>query len=314
MTKVEGPLTSRLTIGTRGSKLALAQTYWVREQILRQFPGRPIEIRTIKTSADWDTQTPIRAGSGKGVFVKEIEEALLNREIDLAVHSMKDVPTEIPYLLDISIIPMREDARDALITLDNKQNMGSLPAGAVVGTGSARRQAQILAMRSDLKILDIRGNVDTRLRKLQDGKYDAIVLACAGLHRLGLTERITSRLELSEMLPAPGQGALALQTRKDDAQVRSMIQFLNHPPTASAVLAERVFLKHVGGGCNSPVAVHACVSNGVGRIDGLVATPDGRKVLRESLVEKAERIEETALSLADKILTMGGRAILRAVH
>ncbi len=269
-----------LIIGTRGSKLALTQTSWVRDQIQRRFPDAQLEIKIIKTTADRDQLMPLRSASLRGVFVKEIEEALIAGEIDLAVHSAKDMPTKLPDPLEISVIPEREDARDALLSAPEITLVRELPQGAVVGTGSIRRQAQVLALRPDLRVTDIRGNVDTRLERLRVGQYAAIILACAGLHRLGLSGRISARLDLSEMLPAPGQGALALETRKDD------------------------------GGCNSPVAVYACHENGRLKIEGLAAIPDGSRIIRDSIFSSPSQAEQAALSLADRILFRGGAEIL----
>jgi hydroxymethylbilane synthase len=257
-------------IGSRGSKLALVQSTWVKQQILDRFPETPIEIRIIKTSADRDQRTSLRSGTTTGVFVKEIEDALMAGEIDLAVHSMKDVPTRIPEGLCLEAIPVREDPRDAMLARLPIRDICGLPPGAVVGTGSIRRQAQLLAKRPDLRVKDIRGNVDTRLEKLESGAYDAVILACAGLKRLGLQDRINFPLEMESMLPAPGQGALALQIRKDDRKVARLIANLNHRETAISIGAEREFLRTMGGGCNSPIAVHAWLSKGLLTIVGLV--------------------------------------------
>jgi len=303
-----------LTIGTRGSKLALVQTEWVEAEIRSHFPDARITVKIIKTSADKDTKTSIRSGSSTGVFVKEIEEALLAAEIDVAVHSMKDLPTRIPDRLDIGAIPAREDARDALIAGGGCRKLGDLPVGAVVGTGSVRRQAQILALRPDLHAKDIRGNVQTRLQKLASGDYDAIILACAGLNRLGLQDRISVCLDYREMLPAPGQGALALEMRKGDERVAALLAVLNESATAAAVLAERAFLRRLGGGCNSPIAVHARSGDGNCTIEGLVATPDGRAIVRDTTECPLAAAVEAAEALAEKLLSKGGAEILKALH
>ena len=299
-----------LTIGSRGSALALTQTAWVKAQILRSFPEAQIDIKIISTSADRDTKTSIRTAWATGVFVKEIEDALLAHEIDLAVHSMKDMPTRIPDPLEIAAIPVREDPRDALIAPKHVLRLSDLPHGASIGTGSIRRQAQLLALRPDLRICDIRGNVDTRLRKMEDGTYDAIILACAGLRRLGLEHRITLPLDLDTMIPAPGQGALALEARRGDRRTAELIQAAHHPPTASAVLAERAFLRSMGGGCNSPIAVHANVEEGSMKIMGLVARPDGKRVLRQTWCQVDASPEATGESLANALISMGARDIL----
>ncbi len=301
-----------ITIGSRGSALALAQTGWVRDQISAKFPDEQIAIKVIKTSADRNPTASIRAGSSVGVFVKELEQALIEKEIDIAVHSMKDVPTSLSPGLTISAVPEREDARDAFIS-DKARKLTELPSGSIVGTGSIRRQSQLLVMRPDLKVLDIRGNVDTRLKKLHEGAYDAIVLACAGLNRLGLNGQICSAFEFSEILPAPGQGALAIEVRMDDQHAITLTSILNHIPTATAVSAERLFLQHMGGGCNVPVAAYARFSLGMMQIDGLVASPDGKTVIAESVWQRSEMANDAVRALADRILERGGRAILDAL-
>jgi hydroxymethylbilane synthase len=302
-----------LIIGSRGSALALAQTNWIREKIIARFPAVEVSVHVIRTSADKDTTSSIRSGAAVGVFVKELEQALLQKEIDLAVHSMKDLPTSIPDGLRIAAIPEREEAQDALIT-GGASGLFQLPAGARIGTGSIRRQAQILALRPDLKILDIRGNIETRLRKLQEGTYDAIVLACAGLNRLGLGDRIAAKFSTSEMLPAPGQGALAVEARDDDARLVDIAAALNHLPTFQAVTAERAFLQRMGGGCNVPVAAYARVAGGFVEMDGLVASPDGSRALRSVLRGDCDTAVETAMHLADEILARGGRDILESLE
>ncbi|MGA2262926.1 MAG: hydroxymethylbilane synthase [Acidobacteriota bacterium] len=303
-----------LTIGTRGSALARAQTKYVEELIRARFPDVGITIKIITTSADKDTKSSIRSGSATGVFVREIEEALLAAEIDLAVHSLKDLPTRIPDELEIGAIPAREDARDALIASRACHELGDLPRGALIGTGSVRRQAQILARRPDLIAMDIRGNVETRLQKLASGNYDAIILACAGLNRLGLQDRISARLELNEMLPAPGQGALALEMRKGDERVAALIGGLDDPATAAAVRAERAFLRRLGGGCNSPIAVHARLMNGICGIEGLVASPDGTTIIRDRTESPLANALDAAETLAGRLLTMGGAEILQSLR
>lgn len=299
-------------LGSRGSALALAQTSWVKGRILNLFPREDVDIRVIRTSADKDESASIRAGSAVGVFVREIEEALLRGEIDAAVHSMKDLPTRIPEGLRIAAVPEREDARDALVTPDGSI-LGRLPRGACVGTGSLRRQSQLLALRPDLQVKDIRGNLDTRLRKLHEGTYDAVVLACAGLNRLGLFDTPARRLSFDEMLPAPGQGALAVETRIGDPRMDSMTAALNHPETAFAVAAERAFLRRMGGGCNVPVAAHATVRDGILLLEGLVASPDGRKAVRDAVQADPQGAEEAGIALAETILQRGGQAILDAL-
>jgi hydroxymethylbilane synthase len=301
-----------IIIGTRGSALALAQTSWIRDRILHHFPEADVSLKVIRTSADKDTTSSLRSPSTVGVFVKELEQALLDKEIDIAVHSMKDVPTQIAPGLQIAAIPEREDARDALIA-NHAKSVLELPHGSLVGTGSIRRQAQLLALRPDLKIMDIRGNVDTRLKKLQEGMYDAIILACAGLRRLGLQNRISSPLDFDQMLPAPGQGALAVETRGSDSQMNAIAGALNHAPTAIAVMAERKFLQRMGGGCNIPIAIYARIEQTAIVMDALVASPDGKRVLRASIQENLNKADEAAASLAERLLAQGGGALLEEV-
>ena len=302
-----------LYIGTRGSNLALTQARWVLTQIWTRFPEvteSELSLKVIKTTGDKDGHFPIGSGSTRGVFVKELEEALISKEIDLAVHSMKDMPTNNPDSLEIRVIPAREDARDTLVS-KTKATFKELPQGAVIGTGSPRRQAQILAARPDLLVAGIRGNVDTRIQKTLNGDYDAIILACAGLNRLGLQEHCGAPLEFTEMLPAPGQGALALETRKNENRIGQLIEFLHHPATATAVAAERAFLRRLEGGCTSPIAVYAAQNADRIRIEGLVARADGSKVIRDSVTSEARLAEESAIELAERILARGGDSILR---
>jgi hydroxymethylbilane synthase len=298
-----------IIIGTRGSALAMVQTLWIKQRILLHFPELEISVRVIKTSADQDKTTSLRTVASAGVFVKELEHALLNEEIDIAVHSMKDVPTQLAQGLHISAIPEREDARDALIA-NHASSLSELPLGSCVGTGSYRRQAQLLALRPDLKILDIRGNIDTRIKKMENGTCDAILLACAGLRRLGLQDRISAPFEYTQMLPAPGQGALAVETRIQDSRIASITSVVNHPDTANAVMAERNFLERLGGGCNVPIAIFARANQGMIEMDGLVASPDGNKIVRQYIQEKTERTDVAVASLSELILSQGGQAIL----
>ena len=301
-----------ITIGTRGSALALAQTEQIKARLRGIFPDTGITVRTIRTSADRDTTTSIRSGSAVGVFVKELEQALLSGDIDIAVHSMKDVPTRIAEGLQIVAIPEREDARDALVS-NKARSLPELPAGSVVGTGSVRRQAQLLALRPDLQVQDMRGNIDTRLSKLRDGIVDALILACAGLNRLGYSDRISAALNFDQMLPAPGQGALAIEMRAHDSRVQLIQAVLNHVPSSITVLAERSFLQRMGGGCNVPVAVYAVLKDGRIHIEGLAASADGSRIVRESIEEGVASADQAAISLAERILDRGGREILAEI-
>jgi hydroxymethylbilane synthase len=298
-----------IVIGSRGSALALAQTSWVRDRIVELFPDSEISIKVIRTSADQNPDASIRSGSTIGVFVKELEQSLRNGEIDLAVHSMKDLPSQIPEELTIAAVPEREDARDVFISQKSKK-LTELALNSLIGTGSIRRQSQLLALRPDLKIADIRGNIDTRIKKLKSGSYDALVLAHAGLNRLKLQNEITEVLEFKDMLPAPGQGALAIEIRKDDRRVESFVAPLNHEPSFSAVLAERAFLRRIGGGCNVPAAIFAQTMHESMDIEGLVASPDGVEIIRDSVLTSIRDAERAAIDLADSILARGGRSIL----
>ncbi len=297
-----------LRVGTRGSKLALAQTGWVITQIRKRFPDLAVDTVIIKTKGDKITDVPLARIGGKGLFVKEIEEALLREEIDLAVHSLKDVPSELPRGLELVAFPEREDPRDALIGSGVKSIL-DLPRGARVGTSSLRRQAQLRRLRPDLRILPLRGNVDTRLRKLQEGQYEAILLAEAGLRRLGISvERVS--LPTEEMLPAVGQGILALEIRSDDVETREIVSFLHHPETAFCAQAERAFLRRMEGGCQVPLAAHARLSDGQLYLEGFIADPEGRRFYREGLTGSPQEAEDLGFRLAEILLSRGGREIL----
>jgi hydroxymethylbilane synthase len=267
-------------------------------------------LREIRSEGDVQRQASLASIGGRGVFVKALEEKLLASEIDLAVHSLKDMPTRLATGLKIGAVSPREDARDALVSRDG-QTLDDLPPGAVIGTGSPRRRAQLLAYRSDLVIQDIRGNVDTRLRKLKSGGYDALILAAAALIRLQRTSAISQWLPLTLMLPAVGQGALAVEVRESDEEVRGLVQPLNDLPTEKAVNAERAFLSALGGGCTVPVAAHAAVADGRLDLQGLVANLNGRKVIRATLSGSAAQAEDIGQRLADRILSQGAAQILR---
>jgi hydroxymethylbilane synthase len=257
----------KITIGTRGSKLALWQADFVRSELKRLYPGLEIELNKIKTTGDKILDVPLANVGGKGLFVKEIEEALLGRDADIAVHSMKDVPTEFPAGLYLAVICRREDPRDAFISRMRNgrfeiQSYKELPQGATIGTSSLRRSCQLLSIRPDLKIEQLRGNLDTRLRKLDEGQFDAIILAAAGMIRLGLEKRIAEILPFEISLPAIGQGAVGIECRVDDAWINDLIAPLNHPETAVCVKAERAFLRKLEGGCQVPIAAHATIKRG----------------------------------------------------
>jgi hydroxymethylbilane synthase len=299
-----------LLIGTRGSRLARIQAETVREMLSSLHPDRAWLLREIRSEGDVQRQASLASIGGRGVFVKALEEKLLAGEIDLAVHSLKDMPTQLATGLEMGAVLPREDARDALVSRGGP-TLDDLPRGAVVGTGSARRQAQLLAYRSDLVTQDVRGNVDTRLRKLKRGDYDALIVAASALIRLRRTSAISQYLPPALMLPAVGQGALAVEVRQSDEEVRGLVRPLTHLPTEEAVRAERAFLSALGGGCAVPIAAHAAVADGRLNLQGLVADLDGRKVIRESLSGSPLEAEDIGRRLADRILSQGAAEILR---
>lgn len=302
----------KITIGTRGSQLALWQTNWVKSRIENHYPGIEVEITIISTKGDrvLDVSLPKLGEQGKGLFTKELEDAIFERRVDLAVHSLKDLPTELPDGLGIGAICEREDVRDALIARDPVQSVSELPERAIIGTSSLRRQAQLRRARPDLVIEPVRGNVDTRIRKLDEGSFDAIVLAAAGLHRLGYAHRITEHLSAEFMLPAVGQGALAIETRADDAVVNEIVNSLDHEATRLACRAERAFLKGLGGGCLVPIAAHATIEAGTMLLTGLVASPDGAEALLDRQTGPSSDAEAIGQRLADELLSRGADRIL----
>ena len=304
-----------LTIGSRGSKLALWQAEWVKRRLESLDPVREVRIEVIKTSGDLMNDVPLAVIGGQGAFTKEIEQALLEGRVDVAVHSLKDLPTITPEGLVVTAITEREDPRDVLVLPSGaeggkKVSLGTLPEGACVGTSSLRRQAQLKHLRPDVVIKDVRGNVDTRLRKLDEGEYDAIILAAAGLRRLGFEGRISSYVAADEMLPAVGQGALGIETRADDVATNELVLRLDHPATRAACVAERALLRHLGGGCQVPIAAHARVQDGRLRIEGLVAAISGETLLRETAEGEAAHAEEVGMELARELLSRGAERLL----
>ena len=304
---------NRVVIGTRGSRLALWQAEWVQARLQEGSPKLTIDIKRIRTSGDNILDVPLAKIGGKGLFVKEIEEALLRKEIDIAVHSMKDVPSELPPGLAVLCVPAREDPRDAWIG-KNGVTLDQLRPGSRVGTSSLRRQAQLLAYRGDLTIEMLRGNLDTRLRKLEEGAFDAIVLAAAGLNRLGWGDQITEVLTPEVCLPAIGQGALGIEARMDDVFVRELLEPLNHQDTQSAVTAERALLARLEGGCQVPIAGHALVVDARLTVRGLVASVDGQQVIRD---QEEGPVRDAALlgkALGDRLLQKGAGTILNEIY
>jgi hydroxymethylbilane synthase len=303
---------SVLRIGTRGSALALAQANWVKERLESPGTDLRVEVAVIKTRGDRFVETAIQAIGGKGLFTKEIEEALLHGEIDVAVHSMKDLPTDLPDGLMIAAVPEREDPRDVLVTR-NRARLDELPAGARIGTGSLRRRSQILHHRPDLRVIPIRGNVDTRLKKLESGEVDGLVMAAAGLNRIGRSDRIAEMLPPEICVSAVAQGALALQTRRDHA-VCATVAVLHHHATATEVAAERSFLRRAGGGCLVPVGARAFATGESLRIIGVIGDPDGHALFRGEKSAGADVTAETGAALADELLGQGADRILASLE
>ncbi len=309
------PMDARTTLvlGTRASKLALQQSEWFQRQVQAIAPEVTVTLTRIQTSGDKIVDVPLAKIGGKGLFVKEIEEALLSGEIDFAVHSMKDVPTQLPDGLEILCVPPREDARDALISRTGCR-FQELPLGARIGSSSLRRQSQFLHARPDLRIEMLRGNLDTRLKKLKDGQFDAIILAAAGLRRLGWTEEITEYLDPHLCLPAIGQGALGIEGRSNDQFVRSILSRLTHPPTQVAVTAERALLHRLEGGCQVPIAAYASLTNDRVYLEGLVASVDGKTVIRDAVQGTRAEAQALGTTLAERLLARGADKILGEIY
>jgi hydroxymethylbilane synthase len=297
-----------LVIGSRGSRLALWQANWIKQRL--ETLGHQCHIEIIQTTGDKITDVALSKVGTKGLFTKEIEEALLDGRIDLAVHSLKDMPTELPANLTLAAIPQREDPRDAVVG----KKLWELPQGARIGTSSLRRAAQMRVIRPDVQIENIRGNVDTRLRKLDEGQFDAILLAAAGLRRLGWQERIAEILEVTDMCPAVGQGALAVETRADDGLGRQVCQHLDDWVARTAVTAERAVLSRLGGGCQVPIGAHALVDGDGLYLQAVVVSPDGAMVIRKSSAGRTSQAEEMGQRLGDALLAEGGREILESVY
>ncbi len=335
-----------LCIGSRGSKLALQQAEWVKARLEEQYKGLDVGLKKIKTTGDMILDVPLTQVGGKGLFVKEIEEALLREEIDLAVHSMKDVPTFLPSGLHLAAITDREDPRDVFISRVGRP-LKDLRQGARIGTSSLRRQAQLLNFRPDLQIVPLRGNLDTRLRKMtqssSDGGLDGIILAAAGLKRMGWLDRITEYLPFEVSLPAVGQGALGIECRVEDATTNQRLNFLNHQETRCCVLAERAFLGRLEGGCQVPIAAHGRIEQGptsglassgprrggiggataphgppqmnlILKLDGLVSSVDGRRLIRGSVQGPMEEVENLGIKLAERLISHGAESILKEIY
>lgn len=302
-----------LRIATRKSPLALWQAHYVSDQLKKHHPDLKIELVTMTTQGDKILDTPLAKVGGKGLFVKELETGMLEGRADIAVHSMKDVPVEFPSGLHLAVICEREDPRDAFVS-NNFKTLEDLPQGARLGTSSLRRQSQIAALRPDLKILDLRGNVNTRLRKLDEGEYDAIILAAAGLKRLEFEDRITQFIGTDVSLPAIGQGAVGIECRSDDAHVNNLIAPLNDNKTQIRVLAERAMNERLQGGCQVPIAGYAEYDKGVILLRGLVGQVDGKKIIRGEIAGAPENAEELGTVLAEDLLSRGADKILNELY
>jgi hydroxymethylbilane synthase len=303
-----------LRIGTRASALALWQANWVKQQLEERYPELEVTLTKIKTQGDKILDVPLAMVGGKGLFVKEIQEAMLRDEIDIAVHSMKDVPTFFPEGTALRCITEREDPRDCLVLNAGYNGFDDIPQGSCIGTSSLRRKAQLLNMRPDLKMVDIRGNVETRISKIKLDNLAAVVLAAAGMKRLGFIAQIGEYLDPKLCLPAIGQGALGLESRIADDRINALIDFFNHSETSSAVIAERAVLRTLEGGCQVPIAAYGTVSGDQLELAGLVASVDGTKMLKRTRRAHVDRSEELGIELAHELLSAGAGEILNAVY
>ncbi len=304
---------NRIVIATRQSPLALWQAEHVQRRLREAHPGLEVELLKMTTQGDKILDTPLAKIGGKGLFVKELEEGLLDGRADIAVHSMKDVPVELPDGLYLPVILNREDPRDAFVS-NKYSSFEALPQGARLGTSSLRRQCQLSALRPDLEVISLRGNVGTRLRKLDEGEYDAIILAAAGLMRLELSERITAKISPDTCLPAMGQGAVGIECRSDDPRVNDLISVLNDEPTHIRVAAERALNHRLEGGCQVPIGGHAEIDGNTLRLRGLVGAPDGSEMIRGEVSGTLEEAEKLGLELADDLLSRGADRILKEVY
>jgi len=308
----------KIVIGTRGSMLALWQAEYVQRELMKACPGATVTLTKIKTTGDMILDVPLAKVGGKGLFVKEIEEAMLRGEIDLAVHSMKDVPTALPEPLHLSCMPEREDPRDAFLS-KNYARFTELPKGGTVGSSSLRRQCQLMHVRPDIKVEQLRGNLDTRIRKMEEGLYDAIILAAAGIRRMGWAEKIKEYIDPEVSLPAIGQGAIGIECRKDDEFMNRVLKgALQHQDTWDAVVAERAFLTRLEGGCQVPIAAHARIiregSSERLRLVGLVGSVSGDRIIRDSVEVAVKDGEKAGVELAETLLSRGAAEILKEVY
>lgn len=306
-------LEKTLKIATRQSPLALWQANYVKDRLQQLYPNFTIELVPMVTKGDVILDSPLAKIGGKGLFVKELENALLNKEADIAVHSMKDVPMQFPEGLGLAVICQREDPRDAFVS-HSYRTFAELPQGAVVGTSSLRRQCQLKALRPDLDIRSLRGNVGTRLSKLDNGDYDAIILASAGLIRLGLADRIASFIDVEQSLPAAGQGAVGIECRTDDAQVQALLAPLADAETTYCVRAERAMNNHLQGGCQVPIGGYAVLQQGQLYLRALVGDIDGSRIIRAEGKSAVENAEVLGVKIAEQLLAQGADKILQAIY
>lgn len=304
---------NRIVIATRQSPLALWQAEHVQRRLREAHPGLEVELLKMTTQGDIILDTPLAKIGGKGLFVKELEEGLLDGRADIAVHSMKDVPVELPDGLHLPVILNREDPRDAFVS-NNYDSFEALPQGARLGTSSLRRQCQLSALRPDLKVTSLRGNVGTRLRKLDEGEYDAIILAAAGLMRLELAERITAKISTDTCLPAIGQGAVGIECRSDDPRVNDLIRVLDDETTHIRVAAERALNHRLEGGCQVPIGGHAEIDGNTLRLRALVGSPDGAEIITGEVSGTLDEAEKMGVALADDLLSRGADRILKEVY
>jgi hydroxymethylbilane synthase len=306
----------KITIGTRGSALALWQTNWVKDQLEEIFPDLLIDTEIIKTTGDKILDSPLSKIGDKGLFTKELENALLENQIDLAVHSLKDVPTKLPDGLLIAAVPEREDSRDVFIASVNNdyQRLDDIPIGSEVATGSLRRKCQLLNWRPDLKIIEIRGNLNSRFKKLDESKWAGMILARAGVDRLGWENRITQILKLDKILPAVGQGALGIETRTGDQETIEIVSRLNHKETEISVKGERALLRRLEGGCQIPIGAYGRLVKKNFRLDAVIGSLDGKRIVRDFIQGKPENAEQLGIELAEILLANGGEEILAEIR
>ncbi|MBD1864961.1 MULTISPECIES: hydroxymethylbilane synthase [Trichocoleus] len=304
--------TRTVRIGSRKSQLALVQTYWVRDQLQQRFPGITFEVHTMSTQGDNILDVALAKIGDKGLFTKELELGMLNREIDFAVHSLKDLPTNLPEGLTLAAVTERENPADALVVQEKYKGcqIDTLPAGAVIGTSSLRRLAQLRHLFPQYTLKDVRGNLNTRLAKLDAGEYDALILAAAGLQRLGMSDRIHQILPAEVSLYAVGQGALGIECRADDVEVISLLKAIEHIPTRDRVLAERAFLRELEGGCQVPIGVHTQLDGETLALTGLVASVDGQQLLKDTVIGSANEAEQVGIQLAHSLRQQGAQEIL----